>query len=152
VLAVNLDGVFLGMRAALGLLREHGAGGSIVNVSSASGLRALPQSPAYCTSKAGVCMLSRCAARECLEAHEPIRINSVCPGGVKTPLWRSMPFFQDLVQKHGSDEAAFAALAGPHGRFAEPEEIAAAVLYLVSDEGRFITGTELVIDGGYLAG
>jgi NAD(P)-dependent dehydrogenase (short-subunit alcohol dehydrogenase family) len=152
VLAVNLDGVFLGTQAALGLLREHGTGGSIINVSSVSGLRALATSVAYCTSKAAVCMLTRCAAKECLQAGEPIRVNSICPGGVKTPLWRSMPFFQKLVEKTGSEEAAFAEMAGPTGRFAEPEEIAAAIVYLAGDEARFVTGTEMVIDGGFLAG
>ena len=72
---------------------------------------------------------------------------------MKTPLWRDMPFFRDLVEKTGSEEAAFQDLAqsGPEGRFAEPEEIAQAVLYLASDESVYVTGTDLVIDGGYMA-
>jgi 3(or 17)beta-hydroxysteroid dehydrogenase len=150
VMAVNLDGTFLGTRVALGLMRHFGNGGSIVNVSSASGLRAVPEASAYCASKAAVNMLTRVAARECLAANEPIRVNSVCPGAVKTPIWRGVPFFQGLVAKAGSEEAAFASLTG-RDRFAEPEEIARAIWYLASDEASYVTGTELVIDNGYLA-
>lgn len=149
VLAVNLDAVFLGTRAAIRAMRP--GPGSIINVSSASGLKASPGASAYSASKAAVCMFSRTAARECLDAGQGIRINTVCPGGVKTPLWSTMPFFQDLVRQAGSEEAAFQALAGkaPGARFAEPTEIALAILYLASDESRFVTGTDLVIDNGY---
>jgi len=150
VMAVNLDGTFLGTRTALALMRHFGHGGSIVNVSSASGLRAVAEGSAYCASKAAVNMLTRVAARECLQANEPIRVNSVCPGAVKTPLWRGVPFFQEMVAKAGSEEAAFASLTGKD-RFAEPEEIARAIWYLASDEASYVTGTELVIDNGYLA-
>jgi len=85
------------------------------------------------------------AAKECVDAGLAIRVNTVCPGGVKTPLWRTMPFFQELIVKTGSEEAAFQAMlaTGPPGsRFAEPEEIAHAILYLASDESRFITGSD----------
>jgi 3(or 17)beta-hydroxysteroid dehydrogenase len=152
VLRVNLDGVFLGTKHAIRAMRT--AGGSIVNVSSVSGLKSAPGASAYSTSKAAVCMFSRAAAKECADAGLPIRVNTVCPGGVKTPLWRMMPFFQELIAKTGSDEGAFQAmLAGsPAGsRFAEPEEIAHAILYLASDESRFVTGTDLVIDAGFRA-
>jgi NAD(P)-dependent dehydrogenase (short-subunit alcohol dehydrogenase family) len=99
-------------------------------------------------------MFSRTAAKECVDAGLTIRINTVCPGGVKTPLWRTMPFFRELIVKTGSEEAAFQAMlaAGPPGsRFAEPQEIAHAILYLASDESRFITGSDLVIDAGFRA-
>ncbi len=152
VLAVNLDGVFLGTKHAILALRRTG-GGSIVHISSASGLKAAPGASAYSASKAAVCMFVKAAAKECLQTGDKIRINTVCPAGVKTPLWRDMPFFRDLVEKTGSEEAAFQELSksDPQGRFAEPEEIAQAVLYLASDESLYVTGTDLVIDGGYTA-
>jgi 3(or 17)beta-hydroxysteroid dehydrogenase len=152
VLTVNLEGVFLGTKHAILAMRRTG-GGSIVHISSASGLKASPGASAYSASKAAVCMFVKAAAKECLQNGDRIRINTVCPGGVKTPLWRDMPFFRDLVETTGSEEAAFQELAksDPQGRFAEPEEIAQAVLYLASDESLYVTGTDLVIDGGYTA-
>ena len=147
-MAVNLDGIFLGTRAAILAMRRRPEGGSIINVSSASGLKASPGASAYSTSKAAVCMFTKAVAKECLECGDPIRLNTVCPGGVRTPLWKKMPFFQDLMTKHGSEEAAFRAMEQAR-RFAEPEEIARAILYLASDEARAITGTDLIIDGGH---
>ena len=110
-----------------------------------------PGASAYSASKAAVCMFVKAAARECLQNGDRIRINTVCPGAVKTPLWTGMPFFRDLVEKTGSEEAAFQELAkaDPQGRFAEPEEIAQAVLYLASDESAFISGHTHLIDGGW---
>ncbi len=150
VMAVNLDGVFLGTRHALRAMPE--TGGAIVNVSSAAGFKASAGACAYSASKAAVCMFSRTVAKEYRDRGVPIRVNTVCPGGVKTPLWSSMPFFQDLVKKTGSDEGAYKALEAqdPGTRFAEPEEIARAILYLVSDDARFVTGHDLVIDGGFI--
>jgi 3(or 17)beta-hydroxysteroid dehydrogenase len=152
VMAVNLDGVFLGTKRAILALRPTG-GGSIVHISSASGLKSAPGASAYSASKAAVCMFVKAAAKECLQNGDKIRINTVCPAGVKTPLWREMPFFRDLVETTGSEEAAFREMAksDPQGRFAEPEEIAQAVLYLTSDESLYVTGTDIVIDGGYTA-
>jgi NAD(P)-dependent dehydrogenase (short-subunit alcohol dehydrogenase family) len=95
-------------------------------------------------------MLANAAAKECRESSIPLRINTVSPGGVKTPLWRTMPFFQDLVALHGSEEAAFAAMeAHGGGRFAEAEQVAQAILFLVSDAASHVTGVELPIDDGY---
>lgn len=152
VMAVNLEGAFLGTKHTILAMRRTG-GGSIVHISSASGLKAAPGASAYSASKAAVCMFVKAAAKECLQNGDKIRINTVCPAGVKTPLWREMPSFRDLVEKTGSEEAAFRELAqsDPQGRFAEPEEIAQAVLYLASDESLYVTGTDLVIDGGYTA-
>lgn len=150
VMAVNLDGVFLGTRHALRAMPE--TGGAIVNVSSAAGFKAAAGACAYSASKAAVCMFSRTVAKEYRDRGIPIRVNTVCPGGVKTPLWSSMPFFRDLVEKTGSEEGAYKALEAqdPGSRFAEPEEIARAILYLVSDDARFVTGHDLVIDGGFI--
>jgi len=148
VLAVNLDGSFLAVAHGMRAMRR--SGGAIVLLGSASGIRAAAGAAAYCTSKAAVRMLVQVAAKECREGKLPIRINLVSPGGVRTPMWREMPYFRDLVAQHGSEDAAFAALAGPTGRFAEPGEVAQAAVFLVSDAARHITGIELPVDGGYL--
>jgi NAD(P)-dependent dehydrogenase (short-subunit alcohol dehydrogenase family) len=150
VMAVNLEGTFLGTKHAVRAMRRAGRGGSIVNVASVSGVKAQPGASAYCASKAAVIMLSRCAALECRQAGDRIRVNSLSPGGVKTPMWRTMPFFQELMAAEGGEEAAFAAMAraAPHGRWAQPEEVALAVLYLASDESDFVTGTNLLFDNG----
>jgi NAD(P)-dependent dehydrogenase (short-subunit alcohol dehydrogenase family) len=150
VLSVNLDGAFLATRSGIRAMRA--AGGSIVHVSSASGVKAAAGACAYSASKAGLCMLSRAAAKECREGGIRVRVNTVCPGGVKTPLWSSMPFFQELIRKVGSEEAAFESLAAsvPGGRFAEPADIVSAILFLASDEARFVNGVDLVVDDGYV--
>jgi 3(or 17)beta-hydroxysteroid dehydrogenase len=148
VLAVNLEGVFLGTKHALRAMRQGGRGGSIVNVGSVSGLKPQPGAGAYCAGKAAVIMFSRVAALEGLR--DGVRVNCVSPGGVKTPMWRTVPFFQELMAKEGGEEAAFRALERQHpdGRFATPEEVARGVLYLTSDESSAVTGSNLVIDPG----
>jgi 3(or 17)beta-hydroxysteroid dehydrogenase len=150
VMAVNLEGVLLGTRHAVRAMRQAGRGGSVVNVASVSGLKAQPGAAAYCASKAAVILLSKVAALECLQARDGVRVNSVSPGGVKTPMWRTMPFFRELMAKEGGEEAAFRAMEREHpeSRFATPEEIALAVLFLASDESSYVTGTNLVIDLG----
>jgi 3(or 17)beta-hydroxysteroid dehydrogenase len=148
VLATNLDGSFLAIKHGIRAMGSDG--GAIVVVGSASGIRPSAGAAAYSTSKTAVSMLVRTAAKECLEAELPIRINVVSPAGVRTPMWRTMPFFQDLTREHGSEDAAFAVLeAQGGGRFAEPEEIAESVLFLVSDAASHITGVELPVDAGY---
>ena len=142
LMAVNLDGVFLGTKHAVRAMRRLGGGGSIVNVSSASGLVGAPLSSAYCASKGAVRLFTKAVALEC--AADRIRVNSVHPGAVRTPIWATSGVGAE-------DERAIAA-ASPLGRMAEPEEIAEAILYLVSDASRFVTGSELVVDGGYTAG
>jgi Short-chain alcohol dehydrogenase of unknown specificity len=150
LMAVNLDGVFLGTQQAIRVMRQAG-GGSIINVASASGIKASAGASAYATSKAAVRMFSRAAALECAAAG--IRINTVSPGGVQTPMWEEQAFWQSLKEQTGSAEAAWRALAEgvPLGRFAAPQEIAQAILYLASDESRFVTAADLVIDGGFTA-
>ena len=151
VMAVNLEGVFLGTKHAILAMRRGKRTGSIINVSSASGIKAAPGASAYSASKAAVCMFSKAAAKECLQSGDDIRVNTVCPAGVRTPMWSSMPFFRELAAETGSEEAAFRALeqTGPQGRFAEPEEIAEAILYLASDESLYVTGLDLIIDRGF---
>ncbi|HMP03544.1 MAG TPA: SDR family oxidoreductase [Gemmatales bacterium] len=148
VLAVNLDGAFLGTKHAVRAMRL--AGGSIVHVSSASGIKAAGGAAAYSASKAGLGMLAKAAAKECKDAGLAVRVNTVCPAGVKTPMWTTMPFFRDLVTQLGSEEAAFTSLAASGGPFAEPADVVAAILFLASDESRFVTGIDLIIDGGYV--
>jgi NAD(P)-dependent dehydrogenase (short-subunit alcohol dehydrogenase family) len=152
VLAVNLDGVFLGTKYAVLAMRQ-GQGGSIVNVASASGVRASAGAAAYCASKAGVRMFSRAVALECAQRGDRIRVNTVLPAGVRTALWERMDFWPGLVAEKGGPEGAWQALAQstPLGRFAEPDEIAQGILYLASDQSSYMTGAELVLDGGYTA-
>ena len=148
VLETNLDGAFLAVKHGIKAMRNHG--GAIVLIGSASGTRPAAGAGAYSTSKAGLSMLARTAAKECRDGGLPIRVNVVSPAGVKTPMWSTMPFFQELVRQHGSEEAAYGVLAGNGGRFAEPEEVAESVCYLASDAARGINGIELLIDGGYV--
>ena len=148
VLSVNLDGAFLTLQAAMRAMK--GNGGSIVLTASAAGLKAEPGIAAYGASKAAVIHLARIAAKE--GAPHGIRVNSIAPGGVETPIWSGVPFFQNLVETMGSEEAAFKAVgsqASPMGRFAKPEEIASQIVFLLSDASSFVTGTCLVADGGY---
>jgi 3(or 17)beta-hydroxysteroid dehydrogenase len=142
LMAINVDGVFLGTKHGLLAMRRHGEGGAIVNVSSASGLVGGPLASAYCASKGAVRLFTKSVALEC--AAEGIRVNSVHPGAVRTPIWGKAGIGP-------ADEDAIAA-ASPLGRMAEPEEVADAIAYLASDAARFMTGSELVIDGGYTAG
>ncbi len=147
--AVNLDGSFLAMKYGVRALRERG--GSITAIASASGVRPAPGAAAYSSSKAAVRMLARVVAKECLTGGVPVRVNTISPAGVRTPMWSALPFFQEMVSSLGSEDAAYTALGAAPGssRFASPEEIATAVCYLASDAAAMITGTDLVIDDGY---
>ena len=148
VMSVNLDATFLTLQAAMRAMK--GNGGSVVLTSSASGLKAEPGVAAYGASKAAVIHLARIAAKE--GAAAGIRVNSIAPGGVETPVWSKVPFFSEMVERHGGEEAAYKAVASeatPMGRFAKPEEIAAQIAFLLSDDSDFVTGACLVSDGGY---
>ena len=137
-LAVNLTGVFLGMKHAIPMMRQAGHG-SIVNISSIAGIVGGGRLPAYHASKGGVRLLTKTAAIQ--YAKENIRVNSVHPGGVDTEILS--PFGERWRQNIGK--------AHPMGRIASADEIAYGVLYLASKESSFVTGTELVIDGGFIA-
>lgn len=146
VMAVNLDGAFLTLKAAMKAMRD---GGSIVLTASAAGFKPEQGIAAYAASKAAVIQLARVAAKE---GAPRIRVNAIAPGGTQTAIWSEQPFFNDLVQKVGSEEEAYRQMAGsatPLGRFAKPEEIAAQIAFLLSEEAAFTTGTCLVADGGY---
>ena len=147
VMSVNLDGVFLGVKHAIGAMRRTGTGGSIVNVSSILGITASPTTAAYCASKGGVRLLTKSAALHCAKLGYGIRVNSLHPGYVWTPL------LSETLQRRGEIEAGRRAVEAliPLGHTGEPDDIAYGVVYLASDESRYVTGAELVIDGGYLA-
>ncbi|MFN3944555.1 MAG: SDR family NAD(P)-dependent oxidoreductase [Allosphingosinicella sp.] len=150
VMAVNLDGAFLTLQAAMRAIRATGRGGAIVLTASAAGLKAEPGIAAYAASKAALLQLGRVAAKE--GAADRIRVNAIAPGGVETPIWTDAPFFQDMVRDLGGADAAFAAMAGmatPLGRFAAADEIARQIAFLLSDDAAFMTGATLVSDGGY---
>lgn len=151
VLAVNLDGVFLGTKHGVRAMRATGRGGAIINMASVAGLVGNPGTGAYAASKGGVRAFTKAVAVEC--APEGIRVNAVFPSGVRTPIWEHSEWWPGFVAQMGGEAAAWKVLesAAPMGRMAEPGEIAEAVLYLASDAARFVTGTELVIDGGYTA-
>jgi NAD(P)-dependent dehydrogenase (short-subunit alcohol dehydrogenase family) len=150
VMATNLDGVFLTLKNGMRLIREGGQGGAIVVVSSITGTKAESGTGCYGASKAAILQLARVAAKE--GAPDRIRVNSILPGGTETPIWRSVPFFQDQLAKTGSEQAAFdamAALTTPLGRYSKPGEIAGQIAFLLSDTAANITGADLVAGGGY---
>lgn len=146
-MAVNLDGVFLGTQTAIRLMRE--SGGSIINVSSIEGIVGEPMLAAYNASKGGVRIFTKSAALHCADHGYPIRINSIHPGFVATPMVSgAMASLDETVA------AAFGASVLnriPMGRFANSEEIAYPILFLASDESSYMLGAELVIDGGMTA-
>jgi len=157
-LAVNLDGVFLGTKAALPLMAASG-GGSIVNVSSVAGLQGVPGLSGYCATKGGVRLFTKAVALECAQARNGVRVNSIHPGGIETPLWAKMasdglapPAGDPSIPARMEGARAASLAATPLGIVGGPADIAAGVVYLASDEARFVTGAELVIDGGAHAG
>lgn len=144
LMSVNLDGVFLGTRSAIEVMKKSG-GGSIINIASVAGLIGNPDAAAYHASKGGVRSLSKAAAIECSKAGYDynIRVNSIYPGVINTRM-------ADDLRK---DETKYKTAVSWHpiGHFGEPEDVAYGVLYLASDESKFLTGSELVIDGGWTA-
>lgn len=146
LLRVNLDGVFLGMKHTIPFMREAG-GGSIINVSSIEGLIGDPQLAAYNASKGAVRLLSKSAALYCARERTNIRVNSVHPGYIVTPM------VENALASSADPEGMRKAIEALHpvGHLGQPMDVAYGILYLASDESTFTTGSELVIDGGYTA-
>lgn len=145
-LAINLTGPFMLMKAAIPHMIEAG-GGSIINIASVGGLRCLPERPAYCTTKAGLIMLTKQAALD--YGIKNIRCNVVCPGGVKTEMTEAD--FGQVGKMIGVETDAFVKEISkemPLKRFAGIEEMGGICVFLASEDSSFMTGAELVIDGG----
>jgi NAD(P)-dependent dehydrogenase (short-subunit alcohol dehydrogenase family) len=146
--AINLDGVFLSVKYCLPLMRRSG-GGSIIMTSSIAGLRGSPVLAGYCATKGGVRLFAKAIAMECAARGDGVRVNSVHPGIIDTPIWgkelqggRNQPF----------DVEEMGRLGAPLGRVGRAQDIANGVLFLASDAASYITGQELVIDGGITGG
>lgn len=144
IISVNLSAVYRACRAVLPLMVKVG-GGVIINVASAAGLVGIPRRAAYCASKAGVIGLTRAIAVD--HARQGIRVNAVCPGTVATE------WVERILADADDPAAARRAMADRQldGRLGTPEEVAAAIAFLASDEARFVNGASFVIDGGMTA-
>jgi 3(or 17)beta-hydroxysteroid dehydrogenase len=145
LMAVNLDGVFLGTKhSILAMQASDPVNGSIINISSIMGIISVPDIAAYSATKGGVRLYSKSVALSCAEKKLNVRINTIHPGYIDTPL---------LVARFATPEEGRRHYEGlaPVGRLGQPDDVAYGVLYLASDESSFVTGAELVIDGGYTA-
>jgi len=150
--AINLDGVFLSVKYSLPLMRKTG-GGSIIMMSSLAGLRGSATLAGYSATKGGVRLFAKSIAMECASFGDGIRVNSVHPGIIGTPIWGKIPAGAATSGQNAPiDYEELAKLATPLGRAGRAREIAQGVLYLASDASSYVTGSELVIDGGMFAG
>lgn len=145
LMSINLDAVFYGTRQVIEVMKAKG--GSIINLSSIEGLIGDPNLAAYNASKGGVRIFTKSAALHCAKSGYRIRVNSIHPGYIWTPM------VEGFLGAHADPAAARAATEALHplGHLGEPDDIAYGVVYLASDESKFVTGAELVIDGGYTA-
>lgn len=143
---VNLNGVFLGTKHGIRGMKNSRSVGSIINLSSIQGMIGNANIPAYDASKGGVRLLTKSAALHCAQSKYNIRVNSIHPGYIKTPM------VKDSIEGEGG-YASETELNSWHpvGHLGEPNDIANGALYLASEESKFVTGSELVIDGGYTA-
>ena len=158
-MAVNVDSVFLGTRAAIRAMQAKG--GSIVNISSVAGLRGAAGLSAYCASKGAVRLFTKAAAVECARAGWPIRVNSVHPGIIDTPIWQKSITRLGEGMPHNPaapagantlDAEVLGAQASPMGRPGRPDEVADLIVFLASDRSSYINGQEHVVDGAMTAG
>ncbi|WP_020108285.1 SDR family NAD(P)-dependent oxidoreductase [Nocardia sp. 348MFTsu5.1] len=146
-IGLNLDGAFLGMKYATPVITESG-GGSVVNVSSEAGMNPWVNSSAYCASKSGLKMLTKVAALENAYDKNNVRVNSVHPGIIETPAWGPLSLMTEGEEGQESDVDKFAKFVTPLKHAGKPIDIANAVLFLAHDDSRYITGSELLVDGG----
>jgi 3alpha(or 20beta)-hydroxysteroid dehydrogenase len=144
-IAVNLRGVFLGLRSVIPAMRKGGAGGSILNTASQAGVRGVPGLAGYVASKHGVVGLSQSAAIEL--AGEGICVNCLCPGPTATRMMRDI---EQTVRDQGGDPASFVDRI-PAGRYGEPEELGSFAAWVLTDAPAFLTGAVLTVDGGMTA-
>jgi NAD(P)-dependent dehydrogenase (short-subunit alcohol dehydrogenase family) len=155
--AINVEGVFLGVKHSLPLMREGARGGSIINISSVAGLTGAAGMSAYCATKGAVRLFTKAVAMECAAAGDGVRVNSVHPGIIDTPIWDSISDTVDTPQLSAAPGAnrldlnALTSVSTPMARPGVPAEIAEGILYLASDQSSYVTGTELIIDGGMTA-
>ncbi len=143
LMSIDLKGVALCLKYELQQMMKQGDGGSIINTSSVSGIRPQPGTPAYIAAKHAVIGLTKTAAMD-YSPHQ-IRVNSVAPGAIDTPM------LQGALVQFGLDPVDYAKQLSMLGRFAQPEEVAEANLWLASDDSSYVTGTVLNVDGGYTA-
>jgi NAD(P)-dependent dehydrogenase (short-subunit alcohol dehydrogenase family) len=158
--AINVDGVFFGLKHGIPLIARSG-GGAVINISSVAGLRGSPGLAAYCATKGAVRLLTKAVALECAQAGMNVRVNSVHPGIIDTAIWQKIPqgatgamHSASMAIPEGAnaiDPNQLAAAGTPLGYAGLPADIAAGIVYLASDDARYVTGSELVIDGGMTA-
>lgn len=146
--AVNLDGTFLGCKHAIQLMRRTQSAGSIVNMSSRSGLVGIPGAAAYASSKAAIRNHTKTVALYCAQQGLPIRCNSIHPAAILTPIWE--PMLGEGEQREKNIQKIVADC--PMHRFGEVSEVAAVCVLLASDEANYMNASEITIDGGVLAG
>jgi NAD(P)-dependent dehydrogenase (short-subunit alcohol dehydrogenase family) len=146
---VNLDGVFLSVKYAVPAMRRAG-GGSIIITSSTAGLRGSAGLAGYCATKGGVRLFAKSVAMECAAEADGIRVNTVHPGVIDTPIWTKLPVSAGSNAPIDPNEVAKTGV--PFGRAGQPQDIANGVLFLASDASSYMTGAELVIDGGMTGG
>jgi len=146
IYAINVTGTMAGCRAAIAAMKANpgGSSGSIVNIGSTSAMAALPTDPAYCSSKSAVRVLSKSIATYCAQQGYNIRCNTVIPGATETGIL-------DNAEQHMPGLKAAVAATSPLNRLGDPAETAAAIAFLASDECPFMTGAEMLVDGGALS-
>lgn len=143
--SVNVEGTFLGCKHGIKLMKK--TGGSIINLSSVAGIIGDPKLAAYCSSKGAVRTLTKAVAIHCARKQYGIRVNSIHPAFIDTPMVGEIL----ALTKDAAKAKETMARAIPMGRLGEPNDVAAAVAYLASDDAKFVTGTELLVDGGLIA-
>ncbi|MEM7217219.1 MAG: glucose 1-dehydrogenase [Pseudomonadota bacterium] len=155
--SINLDGVFLGVKHALPAMTDSG-GGSIINISSVAGIKGAANLAAYNATKGGVRLFTKGVAIEAARKGWNVRVNSVHPGIIRTAIWdKANPEFWAEMEDEDAGGAnrieleEMAAVQAPLGRVGDPGDIAGGVLFLASDDSSYMTGTELIIDGGICA-